>query len=169
MRPSPQRESLPQSPSRLTEAGPIGHGSHPGAQPEGPAAALPGGSEPFIDVDDIAEIAAEALMSEAHAGQVYDVTGPRLLTFTDVVTEIAAATGRDLHFVQVPVEDYRQGLAAAEVPADFAAFLTDLITTVLDGRNASVTDGVERALGRAPHDFKDYVRRIARTGVWDAA
>ncbi len=133
--------------------------------------ALPTASigEPFVDVDDIAEVAAEALMGDEHAGQVYEVTGPRLLTFTDAIGEIAAATGRDIDFVQVPPEDYRRGLLAADVPDDFAAFLTDLITTVLDGRNASVSDGVERALGRAPRDFNDYVRRIARTGVWDAA
>ncbi len=39
--------------------------------------------------------------------------------------------------------------------------------TVLDGRNASTTDGVKQALGREPRDFGDYVRATAATGVWN--
>jgi hypothetical protein len=45
--------------------------------------------------------------------------------------------------------------------------LTYLFTEVLDGRNARLTDGVRRALGRKPRDFADYAREAAATGVWD--
>jgi hypothetical protein len=44
-----------------------------------------------------------------------------------------------------------------------------LFATVLDGRNAHLTDGVERALGRAPKDFADYARDVAATGAWRVA
>jgi hypothetical protein len=47
--------------------------------------------------------------------------------------------------------------------------LTYLFTEVLDGRNAHLTDGVRRALGREPKDFSDYVRDTAATGVWNGA
>ena len=43
-----------------------------------------------------------------------------------------------------------------------------LFATVLDGRNAYLTDGVQRALGRPPKDFSDYAGDIAATGVWHA-
>lgn len=125
--------------------------------------------EPFIDVDDIADVAAAALTDPAHIGQLYEVTGPRLLTFAEAVAEVAEASGRDFTFRQITPEDYASALEAAEVPADFIWLLNYLFTTVLDGRNAHVTDGVFKALGRHPKDFSDYARAAAASGVWDSA
>ncbi|WP_425404313.1 NAD(P)H-binding protein [Hwanghaeella sp.] len=122
--------------------------------------------EPFIDVDDIADVAAAALTDDKHIGRLYEVTGPRLLTFAEAVTEVAQASGRDFRFRRITPEDYAAGLEAAEVPADFIWLLNYLFTTVLDGRNAHVTDGVRQALGRDARDFADYARDAAATGVW---
>jgi uncharacterized protein YbjT (DUF2867 family) len=131
--------------------------------------ALPAGGvpEPFIDADDIADVAVAALTQDGHAGQVYEVTGPRLLTFTEAVSEIAEAAGRPIRYVQIPHESFVEGLTQAKVPADLIALLTYLFTTVLDGRNAYLTDGVQRALGRAPRDFREYAREVAATGLWN--
>ena len=130
--------------------------------------ALPAGpvGEPFIDVEDIADVAVAALTEDGHAGQLYELTGPRLLTFTDAVREIAKASGRDVRYQQISPEAFEAGLAEQSVPADAVGLLTYLFTTVLDGRNAHLTDGVQRALGRQPRDFSDYVRVTAATGVW---
>jgi uncharacterized protein YbjT (DUF2867 family) len=122
--------------------------------------------EPFIDVDDIADVVTAALTDPKHIGQVYEITGPRLLTFGEAVAEIAEASGQNFRFRQITAEDYTAYLEAAEVPADFIWLLNYLFTTVLDGRNAQVTDGVQRALGRPAKDFADYARKTAATGVW---
>jgi uncharacterized protein YbjT (DUF2867 family) len=95
------------------------------------------------------------------------VTGPRLLTFADAAAEIAAATGREVRYRPVSGERYADVLAAHGAPAGLAGMLADHFTKVLDGRNASLTDGVRRAVGRPPRDFTDYARRTAATGVWD--
>jgi uncharacterized protein YbjT (DUF2867 family) len=133
--------------------------------------ALPAGDvqEPFIDVDDIAEVAVVALTEDGHAGEVYEVTGPRRMTFADAVGEIAEATGRDVRYVTIPGEVFQAGLAEAGLPTAQIDLLDYLFTTVLDGRNASVTDGVERALGRPARDFRDYAREAAARGAWDPA
>lgn len=130
---------------------------------------LPAGDvpEPFVDADDIADVAAAALTEDGHAGEVYELTGPRLLTFREAVAEISEATGRDVRFVPVSVRDYASVLEDEDVPREFVSFLTYLFAEVLDGRNASTADGVERALGREPRDFTDYARDAAATGVWD--
>lgn len=125
--------------------------------------------EPFIDIDDIADVAVAALTQDGHTGEVYEVTGPRLMTFADAVAEIAAATGHDITYTAIPNEAFRAGLEQAGMPAAQIELLDYLFTTVLDGRNASLTDGVERALGRKPRDFRDYARRVAATGVWNTA
>lgn len=130
--------------------------------------ALPVGdvAEPFIDVDDIADIAVAALTEDGHAGRLYELTGPRLLTFAQAVEEIATAACRDIRFVPVTTEQYASMLAGFDVPSDFVSLLLHLFTEVLDGRNARLADGVERALGRAPKDFAEYARDAAASGAW---
>jgi uncharacterized protein YbjT (DUF2867 family) len=130
--------------------------------------AVPAGNvgEPFVDAGDIADLAAAALTEDRHAGQLYELTGPRLLTFADAVDEIARATGRDVRYVPVSIEQYALTLAEYGLPAEVVSLYTYLFSEVLDGRNACLTDGVQRALGREPRDFSAYARDAAATGVW---
>jgi uncharacterized protein YbjT (DUF2867 family) len=130
--------------------------------------AFPGGdvAEPFIDVEDVADVVIAALTEEGHAGQVYEVTGPRLLTFAEAVAEIANATRREIRYVPVSPGEYASALLEQGVPADFVTPLVELFASVLDGRNASLTNGVQRALGRQPRDFAEYARHTAASGVW---
>ena len=132
--------------------------------------ALPTGDvgEPFVDADDIADVAVAALTEPGHAGRLYEVTGPRLLTMEEATREIADAAGRPLRFERIPTEAYEAGLAEAGVPDEVASLVMYLFTTVLDGRNASTANGVREALGREPRDFADYARRTAAEGVWEA-
>jgi len=78
-------------------------------------------AEPFVDADDIAEVAVAALTEDGHAGELYELTGPRLLTFSDAVGEIAAATGRPIQYIQVSLEEYAAGATEHGVPADVVA------------------------------------------------
>jgi uncharacterized protein YbjT (DUF2867 family) len=125
--------------------------------------------EPFVDADDIAAVAVAALTEEGHAGQVYELTGPRLLTFGEALAEISRAAGRTVCLTPVSHEDFAGGLVAEGLPDDLVWLLTYLFREVLDGRNAHLADGVQRALGRAPKDFADYAREAAASGVWTPA
>jgi len=132
--------------------------------------ALPSGNvpEPFVDADDIADVAVAALTEDGHAGEIYELTGPRLLTMEEAVSEISRATGRQIRFVPVTLDEF-VGAAYGDLPPEFLSFLTYLFGEVLDGRNAHLTDGVRRALGREPKDFSEYARDVAATGVWSKA
>lgn len=133
--------------------------------------ALPVGAvrEPFIDAEDIADVAVAALTEDRHIGQTYELTGPRLLSFADAVGEIAVVTGRGVRCVQITPEEFRAGIAAAGLPDDLVWLLDELFTHVLDGRNEYLYDGVQRALGRPPRDFSDYVRKTVASGIWNQA
>jgi uncharacterized protein YbjT (DUF2867 family) len=130
--------------------------------------ALPadGVREPFVDADDIADVAVAALTEDGHVGRLYELTGPRPLRFADAVAEIAAATGRPIRYVPIPLDEFMAGLDDAGVPSDVTALLAFLFGEVLDGRNEQVTDGVEQALGRPARDFRDFARDAAAAGVW---
>lgn len=124
--------------------------------------------EPFIDVEDIAEIAVQALTTDRHRQQLYEVTGPRSMTFAQAVHEIAQASGQPLRYTPVPNEAYRAALTAAQTPPEMTDLVMYLFETLLDGRNERVTDGVQRALGRPARDFSEFARKAAAAGAWPA-
>ena len=124
--------------------------------------------EPFVDADDIADVVVEAFSDDRHIGQLYEVTGPRLMTFADAVREVGEASGRKIDFLEIPAADYAAGLKQQEVPEDLAELIMYLFTTVLDGRNEHLNDGIEKVLGRPPKDFSDYARETAAGGAWAA-
>ncbi|MFD5478726.1 NmrA family NAD(P)-binding protein [Streptomyces hawaiiensis] len=125
--------------------------------------------EPFLDVRDIADVVVTALTSgEEYVGRTLTLSGARLLTFGEAVAEIAGATGRPLTYRAVPTRDYEEALVGFGVPPEEAAGLTAIFDTLLDGRNAHLSDGVREVLGRAPRDFGDFVREEAAAGTWKA-
>jgi uncharacterized protein YbjT (DUF2867 family) len=130
--------------------------------------ALPVGDipEPFVDAEDIADVAVAALTEDGHVGQLYELTGPRMLSFEQAIAEIGQAAGRKLHFKSVSMKAFTQMLTEQGNPADIVDVLGYLFSEVLDGRNAHLTDGVERALGRKPRDFVEFARQTASTGIW---
>lgn len=133
--------------------------------------ALPAGPvpEPFVDADDIADVAVAALTETGHEYEVYEVTGPRLMTFDEAAQAISHAAGREIRFAPVSQDAFIAALSAAGTPDDYLWLLDYLFGTVLDGRNARLGDGVQRALGRAPKDFSLFARQAAASGAWDAA
>jgi uncharacterized protein YbjT (DUF2867 family) len=123
--------------------------------------------EPWIDINDIADVAVAALTEPGHDGEIYEVTGPRAITLAEIADMLSEATGRQIAYVDVPHADFVDGLKAAGLPDDLVWLLGYLFDTVLDGRNSQVMDGVERAMGRPARDFRDFARRIAARGTWN--
>ncbi len=135
------------------------------------AITLPAGDqvEPFVDADDIADVAVAALTQDHHTGEVYEVTGPRLMSFSDVAADLSRVTGREIAYINVPHDGFVAEIAESGAPKEVVWMLDYLFATVLDGRNAHLTDGVQRALGRGPKDFADFARQAADTGIWRVA
>ncbi|MFD9934201.1 NmrA family transcriptional regulator [Streptomyces massasporeus] len=125
--------------------------------------------EPFLDVRDIADVVVAALTSgDRYVGRTLTLSGGRLLTFGEAVAEIAGATGRPLTYRAVSTRDYGEALVGFGVPPEEVAGMTAIFDTLLDGRNAHLSDGVREVLGRAPRDFGDFVREEAAAGTWKA-
>jgi uncharacterized protein YbjT (DUF2867 family) len=123
---------------------------------------------PFVDADDIADVVVASFTDQKHANKIYELTGPRLMTFNQVVEEIAKATGRQIAFQSISIDEYLQSLREHQVPDDYIWLVNYLFSHALDGRNASITHDVEKALGRKAKDFSAYVKETAEMGVWDA-
>ncbi|MGR6921161.1 NAD(P)H-binding protein [[Actinomadura] parvosata] len=126
------------------------------------------GREAFVDAEDIAAVAVAALTEDGHAGQVYELTGPRLMSFADAVREIAQATGCDIRYVPLTDEEYAEEQRAHGVPEEWVQLSIGLYAYVRSGALSSLTDDVQKVLGRPARDFADYARSTAAQGSWDA-
>ncbi len=131
---------------------------------------MPGGNvaEPIIDIDDIADVAVAALTEERHAGKLYEVTGPRLMSFAEMAAALSTSIGTPIQHIPISFDEFHAGIAQSG-----DTFVADVFTAIaretLDGRNAYVADGVMLALGRAPRDFTAFAQSAAQQGAWHAA
>ena len=131
--------------------------------------ALPVGDvpEPFVDLDDLADVAVAALLEAHHEGRTYDVTGPQSLTFAEAIAVVSAAAGRDVRLEVVELEAFCAGVRADGMPEETVEVLAHNFGEVLDGRNAEPQDGVEAVLGRQPATAAAAMRRAAHADAWD--
>lgn len=123
--------------------------------------------EPFVDIDDLADVVVEALTDDKHDGKIYELTGPELLSFREATRIIAEAIGRPVAYEEASMDGYGKVLRGYQVPEDLIWLMQHLFTEELDGRNESLTHDIEHVLGRKPTPFREYVAKAYKTGVWD--
>ncbi|WP_066905853.1 NmrA family transcriptional regulator [Millisia brevis] len=130
--------------------------------------AVPAGDvrEPFVSLDDVADIAALALTSGGYDGQVLELTGPQSITFTEAADQLSRAIDRPISYESVDGETFVLEQVAAGVHPDEAGALAWLFDEVLDGRNVATTSTIEQVLGRPARSFADYARSAAAAGAW---
>lgn len=123
---------------------------------------------PYVDTEDIADVVVTALLGEEHNGKIYQLTGPRRLTFMEVIQEISDASGRDIAFTPIALPAYTQVMKQQGVPADFVWLIEYLFSEVLGNpNNSEITHDIEKVLGRKPKDFSQYVQETVATGIWN--
>ncbi|WP_329070057.1 NAD(P)H-binding protein [Streptomyces sp. NBC_01429] len=129
-----------------------------------PAGAVP---EPFVDLEDVADAAAAVLAEPGrHAGRIYELTGPRALTFAEAVELISRASGLPITYKRVSVAEYTASLVEQGVGEDEAHHVAVMFDLLESGVSAGTDDGIATVLGRAPRTFEDYVVRAAAAGAW---
>ncbi|EMJ90210.1 SDR family oxidoreductase [Leptospira meyeri] len=122
--------------------------------------------EPFVDLDDLCDLAFDSLVTDKHKNKLYELTGPELVSFKDVFQTIAKTTNQSILFEELPLDDYLVTLKEFGLPDDVLWLIDYLFRTVLDGRNESVSNDLELALGRKPKDFQTYAKETAKSGIW---
>ncbi len=124
---------------------------------------------PYVDANDLADVAVKLLLSDDHQGKTYELTGPSLWNFEQITAAIAEATGRELTFIPISLQEFVAALKEQGVPGDVVWLMEYLFTEVLDNpTNQVVTNDVEQLLGRPPVDFLQYVEETSKTGIWNA-
>jgi len=122
---------------------------------------------PYVDANDIADVVVEVLLNAAHNEYTYELTGPRTLTFSEVTQEISTATGRDIQFTPISMEEYNAMMQEFNLPDGYLWLINYLFEEVLVESNAVITNDIEKVLGRKPTDFTEYANAAVKTGVWN--
>lgn len=131
--------------------------------------ALPAGEvpEPFIDVEDVADVAAAVLTQPGrHAGLVYEMSGPRALTFAEAADLISRASGMPVTYKQISPAEYTAQLVDGGWARADAEHVSEMFVMMARASLAEPVDGVAQVLGRPPRTFEDYVVRAAAAGAW---
>ena len=116
------------------------------------------GKVSHIDLRDVAEVAVKALTEDRHQGKIYTLTGPRALTNAELAQILSDDLGREIRYVDLPAEQFKQALVGAGLPEWSANALLDLQQLYRNGGASAVTNDVEQVLGRRPNSFEQFSR-----------
>jgi uncharacterized protein YbjT (DUF2867 family) len=124
--------------------------------------------EPIVDLDDFAEVAVKVLTEFGHENKIYEITGPRVITFAEVADILTETLNRHIQYIPITFEAFHQELERATDKA-YADIVTSIAKETFDGRNALVSDDVERLLSRSATDFTEFALKAFKTGCWNIA
>ncbi len=125
---------------------------------------------PFVDANDIAEVAATVLLDNDYNGKTIEVTGPELITFKDIIHTISTVTNRNLTFHEITLEQYIESMRQMQLPEDVIWLIEYLFSNVLTNpNNQKISNDIEQVLGRKARTFLEYARETAETEVWSTA
>lgn len=129
---------------------------------------MPQAEIPFVDADDIAEVVTKVLLDDSYNGQTVTVTGPEKLTFEQVVKMMAQGIGKDIQYIPISIEEFKDGMKAAGLPDSYVWLFGYLFKEVLGNPdNQEVSHDVESVLGRRATSFEEYAQKTLATGVWN--
>ncbi|MEU8222955.1 NAD(P)H-binding protein [Kribbella sp. NPDC048915] len=124
------------------------------------------GGEAWIDTNDVGDVMTTALLDASYIGRTLAISGPRVLTMTDIADELTAATGRPIAYVDLSPQAHVAELVEQGLTQEDADAVRDLFAVIRHHRSEYVSTGVEEVLGRPPRDFDDWARETASNGVW---
>ena len=113
----------------------------------------------FIDVDDIARVAARVLTTDGHDGCLYDLTGPKALTYAEAAEEFSAVLGKPVRYVGLADDEARAAMLSRGTPEFHVDALIGVARAYRDGGAETVTSTVADLTGREALGFADFVRR----------
>ena len=126
------------------------------------------GAQGVVDPRDVAEVAALTLTSPGHDGHVYTLTGPDLLSVPDMAGLLGEALGRTVAIADISPDAYGDRLHATGLDPAFVETAVNGARLIAQGGNATLTDDVERLLGKPARTFAAWAHdhRTAFTGLW---
>lgn len=129
---------------------------------------MPEAEIPFVDANDIADVATKVLLDDSYNNQTITVTGPKKMTFKEVVEEMSKAIGKEIQYIPISINEFKAGMKSAGLPDSYVWLFGYLFEEVLGNPdNQTVSLDSEKVLGREATSFSTYAEETAKSGVWN--
>jgi uncharacterized protein YbjT (DUF2867 family) len=115
----------------------------------------------FIDVRDIAAIAAKALAAGDHSGKIYELNGPEAINYTELAAKISKVAGREVKYVDIPMDAQRKAMQEQNMPEWLITALLELQQYYLNGKGGETDRLAQKLLGRAPITMEQFLAENA--------
>lgn len=119
------------------------------------------GAEPFIDIDDIAAVAAIVLTRRGYDGRVLELSGPRSLTFAEAAGVLSRVSGSPVQFVDESDAEHEERLRRVGIPDGYVEWRMAMLRGIRAGSDGALSDGVQEVLGRPATSFRAWADREA--------
>ncbi|TNF39960.1 MAG: SDR family oxidoreductase [Cytophagales bacterium] len=117
------------------------------------------GKAGFVDVQDIASVAAKVLTEVGHTRRTYRLTGPQLLDFYEAAEILTEVLGKHIVYPNPSEEAFRSALKAGGAPDFIADYMISVYGMIKSGTVAHLSPDVEKILGRVPTNLKEVLKR----------
>ena len=111
----------------------------------------------YLDVRDIAAVAAKALQGGEHDGKTYELNGLEAVTFAELASRITRQTGVAAKYIDIPLEAQRQAMLDQKMPEWQVTALLDLQGYYTGGQGGSTDALLARLLGHPPISLDQYL------------
>lgn len=115
------------------------------------------GRRAWVDVRDVAAVAAVVLTEPGHDNRSYELTGPEALSDDDVAANISTITGRGVKHVNPPIDVARKNMVERGMPVGIANMLAEVMVAIAAGRAGKVSSTVAEITGQAPRSFDAFI------------
>ena len=116
----------------------------------------------MIDIRDIADVAAKVLTEDGHEGRTYTPTGPASISFYDVAAGLSRMLGREVKYVDVPLEAARQAMLGMGLSEWMANAYREYFKAYTEGWGDFTTDDVEQVTGKPARSFEKFAHHFAQ-------
>lgn len=117
------------------------------------------GRAAFVDVHDIAKVAAITLMEDGHTQKTYEITGPELLTYFDAANILSEVLNETIMYPNPSPEQFKEVLIASGAPEFVADYMNEVYKMIADHTVEYTTDDFEKLTGERPTDLKTVLKR----------
>jgi uncharacterized protein YbjT (DUF2867 family) len=115
----------------------------------------------YVDVRDVAAVAARVLTEPGHDGQAYELTGPEALGPPDIAAKLSAALGREVRYEDVPPAAVHRAMSARGMPEWFVGAMVEVMEHTRTGAAAHVTSAISDLTARPPRTYDEFAREFA--------
>ena len=115
----------------------------------------------FIDVRDIAVVAARSLAGGEHVGKIYELNGPEAINYAELARKISKVAGQEVKYVDIPMDAQKKAMLEQGMPEWLVAALLDLQQYYLSGKGGETDGLLQKLLGRAPTTMDEFLKENA--------